>query len=286
MKQLDLLKLMADLDDTYLLEAYEETLNSISFSKKTRKGTRRHSVARRLTFGRLAAVLTLVFALGITTYATGIVESVIAKMAHAWAVYDAAQGARYEAAGKKSNKEPETQNLTKQEGTSMTLEESFYDGESLMIVYSLAAEKEPLIFDFGPDSEEFGKLEKAEGFSLEFLRTNYHISDEDFKTLREKWEKDGKVGFRLKWTGLGDHVLLTDGLDLGPMMSMESDGKHFLECQDGLPEEAKHRQQLDIQFKIYCWNICFYVDGEHIFVHHPAPEEETVVFTVKNCNIP
>lgn len=286
MKQADWMRVVGKIDDVYIEEALFKDQDAPSVNKREiipMNNTRKKKLPMR--FGILVAVLAMILALSVTAYATGFVDSVIAKMAAAWAVYDPAQGARYEAAVEKSNKEPETQNLTQLVGTAMTMEESYYDGESLMIVYSLDS-VQMLSFDFDPDSEGIGNLEKCQGRSMESLLMEYDISYEDYQTIREKLEADGKTGFRIRRIGLGDHVLLTDGMDLGPMMGVESDGKFFMECQDGLPEEAKNREQLEIEFTIKCRDYCFYVEGDDIYLYCPQLEEETVIFTVKNCSNP
>lgn len=283
MKQECWLDILGNIDDAFIEEALlASACAAFSPAKKEMQNMKRK---KNITWslGRLAAVIALILALGITAYASGFVESFIAKMADAWAVYDPVQGARYEAAGEKSDKEAQTQKLEKQESTSMTLEESYYDGESLMIVYSLDSVKVPVSFDFGPESEQFEKLEKRSGMTLETIQTSYGIPEEDYRAICEKLNAHGAVGFRIRQTGLGDHVLLTDGTDLGPMMSMERDGKRFLECQDGLPEAAKKRDQLELVFKINCWDVFFYVKGESVSVYHPVPQSETVTFTVDNC---
>lgn len=285
MKQPDLLKLMGQLDARYLEEALLDSGCAFPSAKVKEYHSMKHTQKKRfLNPGKLAAAIVLIFALALTACATGIVDSVIGKMAQAWAVPDEDRDTRYEAAAEKSNKEPETVNLTELSGVSMTMEESYYDGESLMIVYSLDSKKQTLSFDFGPEHAAFENLVKDEGMSLESLRASLGISGEEYQTLCEKLEADGKTGFTIKQTNLGDHVLLIDGTDIGPMTVMNRDGKFFMECQNGLPEEAKNRQQLELVFTVKCWDICFYADGNTIYHFYPAPQEETVVFTVNNCS--
>ena len=286
MKQVDWMRVIGKLDDSYIEEALLTYQDAPSVKRKEIIPMR-HTTKKKIPmrFGVLVAVLTMIFALGVTAYATGFADSVIAKMAAAWAVYDADRNAQFEAAAEKSNKEPQTMSLTEMMGNAMTMEESYYDGETLMIVYSLDTTHYPVSFDFGPESENFDKMEKAEGVSVEWLRTQYGISDGDFQTIREKLDTDGKVGFRSRQIGVGDHILLTDGTDIGPMAMAEMDGKIFLECQDGLPEEAKNREQLELVFKIRSWEICHYIDGTDIYHFYSVAEEEKVTFTIPNCNI-
>ena len=50
---------------------------------------------------------------------------------------------------------------------------------------------------------------------------------------------------------------------------MEIDGSVFLEPQNGLPEEAKNREQLELVFPVNRRDICFRGDGENIYAHWP-----------------
>lgn len=286
MKQADWMRIVGKIDDVYIEEALFKKEDVPSANKKEiipMKSTGKRKLPMR--FGILVAIMAMILALSVTAYATGFVESVIAKMAAAWAVPDAERDAQYEAAGEKSNKEPQTVSLTKIVGNAMTMEESYYDGETLMIVYSLDTMRYPVTFDFGPESEGFDKLEKVEGVSIEWLRAEYGISDGDFEKIREKLNTDGKAGFITTQIALGDHVLLADGTDIGPMSFKEIDGKICLECQNGLPEEAKNREQLELVFTVKCWEVCHYIDGEDIYHFYSAAEEEKVTFTIPNCNI-
>ena len=128
-----------------------------------------------------AAAAALLLALGITAYATGWAQSFIAQIPARYAVPDAERDALLEKAGELSNKEPETVELTETEitGESFTLEESYYDGENLMLVYSLDALLRPVEFGYGPGGEHFDDLHTAgENFQLAFQPDDF--TPEDF----------------------------------------------------------------------------------------------------------
>lgn len=64
------------------------------------------------------------------------------------------------------------------------------------------------------------------------------------------------------------------------MTVMEFDGSVFLECQNGLPEAAKNREQLDIVFDVKCREVCFQIVGEDLYACWPPVEGEIATFTI------
>lgn len=276
---------IGQIDDRYIQEAaesYELPASATASGRKKENLLMQNNKTRRgmMRLGSLAAAIALIFTLGVTAYAAGFFDSIIARMSGAYATPDEARDARYEAAAEISSKEPETVDLGELAGTAMTLEESFYDGESLMLAYTLDSMAYPIDYGFDASDERYAKLEKLDSVSMEWFRSSFDISDADYEEICSKIEENGEVSFILTRIGLGDHVLLTDGTDIGPMTYMEIDGSVFLEPQDGLPEKAKNRDQLDIVFTVNCQDICFRIEGENIYTCWPQPQSEKVTFTI------
>ena len=238
---------------------------------------------RRMTAVALAACLIL--ALGVTAYATGFAQSIIAQIPTRFATPDAERDALLEKAGELSNKEPETVDLTgtEIEGESFTLEESYYDGENLMLVYSLDTLRRPVEFDYGPGGEHFDDLWTAgEGYQLTFEEDE--VSPEDFQRILEIQQGTEAAGFIHRNMGIGDHIKLSDGTDLGPMNGMVKDGKVFLQNQDPLPEAARGLDELELTLYVKEFVMYYYTDGMQEYTYSPVVQGEPVTFTIPNCN--
>lgn len=273
---------IGQLDDRYIHEALESYALPTAAAASSRKKEillmkRRNPIFR---IGTFAAAIALVFTLGVTAYAAGVFDSIIARMADSYAVPDEARDDRYEAAAEISVKEPETVDLTQLVGNAITMEESYYDGNDLMLVYSLDSMTYPIDYSFDAADERYSSLSLQESLSLDWFKTEFRISDEDLSEIRSRIDANGEAAFVLTRIELGDHVVLTDGTDVGPMTVMEFDGSVFLEPQNGLPAAAKNREQLELVFTVNRRDICFRIDGEDIYTCWPQPESETVSFTI------
>ena len=227
----------------------------------------------------IAAVFVLL--LSATAYATGFAQSVIGSLSGWFATPDAERDAKYEQAGELSNKEPITEDLSELAGSAITLEESYYDGEDLIIAYSLDAIKYSLEIGFGPGDENFDKLWKLSD-DLDIL-WDYGFSEEEISRIKAEYEENGKVGFIVRKIGLGDHITMADGTDLGPFTGVEKDGKVVLESQNGLPEAAKGLKQLDLVIKVKSFVSYYYFEGDDIYLYSYTDNSEDVCFTIENC---
>lgn len=155
--------ILDQIDDRYIQEAVRsyELPRSATISHRRKEHLFMRSNTKHRGFmrvGALAAAIALIFTFGLTAYAAGVFDSVIAKMTNAYAVPDEARDARYEAAAEVSNKEQETVNLSQLLGNAITMEESYYDGTELMLVYSLDSLQYPVEFDVDADDERFAGL--------------------------------------------------------------------------------------------------------------------------------
>lgn len=106
---------------------------------------RKHIKLRRVAV--LAAAAALLLALGVTAYAAGWLDSIFGQAARQINTNDEAED-RIEAAAAAVSaepQEPETQALPAFDGSSLTLKESYYDGQGLLGVDLDAARPDPVI---------------------------------------------------------------------------------------------------------------------------------------------
>ena len=193
--------------------------------------------------------------------------------------YAAPDPGRHEDTGALSDREPQT---TEPSGNTFTLRESFYDGESLMLAYSLECMQNPVRFGFGPGDEDFDRLRAAGRWYIDGQWENM-VSAEDFDRICALLRGEEKTGFVIRTAYLGDHIRLTDGTDLGPMLSNSTaDGSVVLECQEGLPAAAKDRDALELVFTIREMLFYYYKDGDTFYRYTENLSEETVTVSVPN----
>ena len=253
----------------------ELTMEKINAENRKNKRPVRKAVRVAL----IAAVFVLL--LSATAYATGFAQSVIGSLSGWFATPDEEADARYEQAGELSNKEPVTKEMSELAGSAITLEESYYDGEDLIIAYSLDTKKYALEIGFGPGDENFDKLWKLSD-DLDIL-WDYGFSEEEISRIKAEYEENGKVGFIVRRIALGDHITMADGTDLGPVVGVEKDGKVVLESQNGLPEAAKGLKQLDLVIKVKSFVSYYYFEGDDIYRYSFTDNSEDVCFTIENC---
>lgn len=239
--------------------------------------TNRPRPTKRMIAIVLAAALLLAFA--ITAYATGWFESFFAKVSEQYNVPDPE---RYEHAGDLSSKEPETINLKDLPGNTFTLSESFYDGEDLLLAYSLDSMKYPAQFGFGPGDENFDQLTSTGPWYIDGQWEN-QVPAEDYERICEALRSEENTGYIIRVAYLGDHIRLTDGTDLGPMLNNYTiDGNVILECQEGLPEAVKNRRELDLVFTVREILNYYYKDGGTLYRYTLNLSESSVTISIPN----
>lgn len=172
------------LDDRHIAAAArfdpegEETLRERSTDMKTNN---RH--IRRAAVIALAAALIL--ALGATAYAAGWLDSIFGQASRKFNTNDESES-RIEAAAAAVDQAPltpETQELPAFDGSSLTLKESYYDGEGLLLGVDLdAAVPEPVI-GYEPDDDLLARItQDNQTYGV------YHSTAEDLERMRQDIE--------------------------------------------------------------------------------------------------
>ena len=232
---------------------------------------------KRLAIVALAAALLLTLA--VTATATGWFSSFFAKIGE---LYGVSNPERYERAGELSEKEPVHVDLAALPGHTFTLSESYYDGDELMLAYSLESMRYPVDFDFGPGDEGFEDLQPTGPWYIS-SQWQQEVSAEEYERICQELRGEKNTGFVIRTAYPGDHIRLVDGTDLGPILcNYTVDGQVILEPQEGLPESARSRDKLELVFTVREALDFYYKEGGTMYRYHASLREETVTITVPN----
>lgn len=146
---------------------------------------RKHIQLRRIAV--LAAAAALLLALGVTAYAAGWLDSIFGQAAQKINTNDEAED-RIEAAAAAVSaepQEPETQALPAFDGSSLTLQESYYDGKGLLLGVDLDAARPDPVVGYAPDEELLARITQPSQ-TYQF----YYSAAEDLDRMRQDIEEN------------------------------------------------------------------------------------------------
>ena len=236
----------------------------------------------------VAVAAAMVMALAISGFAAYVLPSLIGRLSDGYNDINPERDAFYQMAAEKSDKNAETVNPETEQAISLTKEEAYYDGEKLVLAYTLNTEEAVIDFNFGPDHEYFGELftpPEHNRTSLWQVFIDHGLSDADYLKAEAKLLADGAVGFTVRYAGIGDHVKLADGTDLGPMVGgREMDDVVILENQNELPEQARNQEEITVQLGVKQYVHYYYVKDGVVSYYCPVAEAEWIPFTLENVN--
>lgn len=269
------------LNDEFIEEAvmsYGQTVSAASHDEKETTMNRQvKRTSKRLML--VAVVAAMIMALAVVGFATDVIPSLIASLGSG--------DAFYQIAGEQSDKTKETVEPETEQVISLTREESYYDGENLVLAYTLNKENAAVTFDFGPDHENFGYLFTPSEYnqtSLGQIWHDYDLPEAEYAKAQAKLLRDGAVGFTVRYAGIGDHLKLADGSDPGPMIGGEVDGTIILRNQNALPEQARNLEEITLCLGVKQYVVYYYVEGDTVSYYCPVAEAEWVPFTLQNVN--
>lgn len=257
------------------LHASATTLREVYNKMENKKTYRRYS--RQLA--AVTVVVVLALALGVTASATGMLSYFQGQPKNLNRT-DRDEGF-YDQAAELSDKTPQSGSVT--DGSFFTVEESYYDGEELILAYSLESTRYPVDYSFGPEHEFFEKLTLVPAGREHVWYQD--LSEQEYNDIINRLHEYGQVGFILKKTDLGDHITLADGADIGPFIggpSSEDKNKIVLEPQLGLPDAAKNQDALDMVFKLKTYEAYLWLEGDNVWYYYPEVKGEEVSFTLDN----
>lgn len=281
--------ILGQLNEDFIEEAvmsYAQPVSAASDEKETIMNHNMKKTSKRMLTIAIAAVM--IMALTVVGFATDVIPSLIGQLGSGYfANPDAERDAFYQMVGENSDKTKETVDTKTDMSISLTKEESYYDGEKVVVAYTLNTEDATVEFGFGPDDENFENLFTPPEDNWTSMSQIWHdlgLSAADFAKAQATMLKDGAVGFTVRNVDIGDHVLLGDGTDLGPMVGRLVDGSIILENQNELPEQAKNLDEITVQLGVKQYVGCYYVKDDVVSYYYPVVEAEWVPFTIQNVN--
>ncbi|MEF9971379.1 MAG: hypothetical protein RR731_03600 [Oscillospiraceae bacterium] len=238
----------------------EATMKKLHSNTDAPKGTRK--APRMLLIAAL-----IVMALTATAFATGLAQSVFGAMKDAYAVSDAARDEKYLAADKLSDKEVRTKVIPEFGGTTLSVTQSYYDGESLMLGLSFDVIRAPADFDFDRNSAYFELLEPINtGTTSLDLDPKDNLSDEEYAEFNRLYEQNGCVGVSFDDIYIRDHMTLPGGEDVGAYNTLDTPNGTLLEFQ-WLEDSAKDLDDLTLCMGVCRTRIYYYLDSTGAYYH-------------------
>lgn len=273
--------ILGQLNDEFIEEAVMSCEQIVSDApcdeKETNMNRRTRKSTKRMLTVAVAAAMVMVLA--VTGFATGVIPSLIGQLGSG--------DAFYRLAGEQSDKTKETVVPETEQVISLTREESYYDGENVVLAYTLNKENATVTFDFGPEHEKFDELVTQPEYNQTTLSQIWYDHDlpaAELAKAQAKLLKDGYVGFTIHYVSIGDHLKLSDGSDPGPMIGGEVDGSVILRNQNELPESARDLDEITLCLGVKQFASYYYVEGDTVSYHVPVAEPEWIPFTIENVN--
>lgn len=280
-----------------------EKENHMGRIERTEKHTTRKIIA-------LVLAACLIMGLGITAYATDIFQSLISRFANSFVLETPTDELRkeqreyaewldeqwetrnmMEEIGNNASKEEKVETVEGIDDATITMLESYYDGEKISMACKLTVPEFHADFSFDENHPMFGELcqigemNPSDGYVIWSAPTQ-----EDLERAELLYQENGKVGFISYIVFVRDHVY-ANGEDLGPCHSEPDEEGVFVVKPyiDGigdviLPESCRNQFSVEVQLTVrkiaeYYW----YEDGR-VLRCTGEPLDIPISFTIDNIN--
>ena len=223
------------------------------------------------------ALITIMLLTGVG-FATGVVQSIISNMK---GMIENEDAAKYEALETLAANPAHTQSLSQISGARFTLSQSYYDGEQIILGYSLDGLSPSADFNFGPTSEHFDDMENTtQGNTVLMLNLADELTEDEYNQFTTMLAQNGSAGVIYYNTYIGDHLYLADGTELPGNNQTEVDNGVYLEVMRPLPDEAKDKPALEIAINVKRTKCFYYQDAMGSYYLFERPKEERVMFSI------
>lgn len=316
MKSKQMLRAFGQIDEKYIEEYMEDSMVlRVPPSKKEKsmgqfERTRKHST-RRVVALILAACL--VMGLCITAYASGGFNSLIAKWASRFAYETPTDELRekrpdyaewldeqleiqgvLQEMGEQAQQVNEEKSPEELAQASITLLESYYDGEKIAMTCRLSKPEMHVTFDFDKTHPRFNQLSTpgSDYSGKEISWESYVPIEADRQLIKQELESKGCIGFTTDGNYyLKDHVYVNNE-DFGYGHSeVESDGLFYIDpFYSGLgnvelPESCRDQSEVDVTVRLGYSQIHWWLEGDKVlWAFESNGEVYPVTFTIKNIN--
>ena len=306
----DLLTAFSGIDGKYIEEAAAPETQSPRRPLYIADPPKSTHMRRKLITLIIAACLIL--GLSITAYATGAVQSLLAKFANGFVLEtptdelresrpDYAEwldeqwetrAALEEIAGKAQqvHEEKKAEGL---DDASITLLESYYDGMKFSMACQFDEPLRPVTFDVDKDDPLFADLQELQdGYWAQAADWPAYVPrEEDQQLIRQKLEKNGCVGFTTYDFVVSDHVLV-NGEDPGFSHTdpNDNDGIFYVDpfytsvFGSELPETCQNLPELEVTFTVRCCLTHYWLEGDVLRWTNGKRIDYPVSFTLENIN--
>jgi len=152
--------------------------------------------------------------------------------------------------------------------TTASFQNAYYDGESLLVAFTLNNCKR--YAPFNPDPEMLARMEKADDRYFGISYDENQPGSEHVLAFLMAMQEGKPCGYTQYSIYPSDHCTTADGTDLPPWQenhtTLENGSQLFLrEFESPLPEGARNRDQLELHIKLWQMPSYFYFDGKDCY---------------------
>lgn len=176
---------------------------------------------------------------------------------------------------------------------SITLLESYYDGDKFAVACRFEKPQWEPTFDFDENHPLFAELQEAQqGYWMELEAWEQNVPKEENRAeIRRQLEQDGHVGFTTYNFAVSDHVLV-NGEDPGYFHTdpEDRDGVFYVDPYytsvfgEELPDSCKNLSELEITFTVRRYSTYYWLEGDSIKWATGEVEDYPISFTIVNPN--
>jgi hypothetical protein len=162
---------------------------------------------------------------------------------------------------------PQTVESSKLGTTVAAINSAYYDGQSLLVAYSI--KNDSRTERFTPTDDQLTQMTKLDNIG------GYEVTNDEEQYIMAEFieaQKNGKPYGIVRYSVYpSDHTETDDGIDLPPAQEMQEaspEGEQYIlrEYENPLPEEVLNRDYLNIQIRLYQTVNYLYFDGKDCYM--------------------
>ena len=160
---------------------------------------------------------------------------------------------------------------------------AYYDGQSLIIAFTLENSKRYAAFD--PTAEQLSRMEMVDPQSFAMPYDENTPGIDAYNAYQMAVQNGTPAGIALYTIYTSDHTEANDGIDLPPTMEQAetlADGSLWIlrEFERPLPGEAQNQDQLALRIALRQMTIYCYFDGSKLYALHESGQSAGEISTI------